>query len=75
VKEAVFKAYYPATSAFLDFHEVSVELDERNRSFKATLVAGEKPSLADSRCFFGRVGRAEGHLIAVVTIARKTHSA
>ena len=74
VKEAVFKAYYPATSAFLDFHEVSVELDKRSRSFKATLVAAEKPSLADSRCFLGRVGRVEGHLIAVVTIARNSLS-
>ena len=71
VKEAVFKAYYPATSAFLDFHEVSVELDERNRSFKATLVAAEKPRLADSRCFQGRVGRVQGHLIAVVAVARQ----
>jgi 4'-phosphopantetheinyl transferase EntD len=75
VKEAVFKAYYPATSAFLDFHEVSVELDERNRSFTATLVAAEKPSLADSRCFQGRVGRVQGHLIAVVAVARQAPAA
>jgi enterobactin synthetase component D / holo-[acyl-carrier protein] synthase len=74
VKEAVFKAYYPATNAFLDFHEVSVELDEHSRSFKATLVAAEKPELADSRCFVGRVDRVDEHLIAVVAIARKAVS-
>jgi 4'-phosphopantetheinyl transferase EntD len=74
VKEAVFKAYYPATSAFLDFHEVSVELDERSYAFKATLVRDDKPALAHGRCFLGRVGRVEGHLVAVVAIARNTLS-
>lgn len=74
MKEAVFKAYYPATNAFLDFHEVSVELDERSRSFRATLVAADKPELADSRCFLGCVGRVEGHLVAVVAIAQKAPS-
>jgi 4'-phosphopantetheinyl transferase EntD len=74
VKEAVFKAYYPATSAFLDFHEVSVELDERSYAFKATLVGDDKPALAHGRCFLGRVGRVEGHLVAVVAIARNTLS-
>jgi 4'-phosphopantetheinyl transferase EntD len=74
VKEAVFKAYYPATGAFLDFHEVSVELDERSYAFKATLVGDDKPALAHGRCFLGRVGRVEGHLVAVVAIARNTLS-
>jgi 4'-phosphopantetheinyl transferase EntD len=74
VKEAVFKAYYPATGAFLDFHEVSVELDERSHAFTATLVSDDKPALAHSRCFLGRVGRVEGHLVAVIAIARNTLS-
>jgi 4'-phosphopantetheinyl transferase EntD len=74
VKEALFKAYYPATSAFLDFHEVSVELDERCQAFTATLVSDDKPALAHSRCFAGRVGRVEGHLVAVVAIARNRFS-
>jgi 4'-phosphopantetheinyl transferase EntD len=69
VKEAVFKAYYPATGAFLDFHDVSVDLDERSQAFAATIVGGDKPTLANSRCFLGRISRIEGHLVAAVAIA------
>lgn len=68
-KEALFKAYYPATRAFLDFHDVSVVLDERRGSFQARLTAPDKPELAGSRSFVGHLGRTEGHVIAVVAIA------
>lgn len=69
-KEAMFKAYYPTTNVFLDFCDVLVEFDEWCASFRATLVAGHAPELAGRRCFDGRAGRIDSHLVAAVTIAR-----
>jgi 4'-phosphopantetheinyl transferase EntD len=68
-KEAVFKAYYPATRAFLEFHDVAVAFDAAAQSFEARLVA-DKPAAAGMRRFSGRFGRVDGHLVAVVAIVR-----
>jgi 4'-phosphopantetheinyl transferase EntD len=69
-KEAVFKAYYPATSTFLDFPDVLVEFDPSCQRFRARLTADHAPGLAGRRCFEGRIGWAEAHVVAVVAIAR-----
>jgi 4'-phosphopantetheinyl transferase EntD len=68
-KEAVFKAYYPATRTFLEFHDVAVAFDAPAQSFEARLV-GDKPAVAGLRRFSGRFGRVDGHIVAVVVIAR-----
>lgn len=70
-KEAVFKAYYPMTRAFLDFQDVAVVLDEYASSFRAELIAPGKPVLAGEYSFLGRIGRAEGHLLAAVAVTAK----
>jgi 4'-phosphopantetheinyl transferase EntD len=68
-KEAVFKAYYPATRAFLEFHDVAVVFDAEAGSFEARLV-GDKPPAAGARRFRGRFGCVDGHIVAVVAIVR-----
>lgn len=67
-KEAVFKAYYPATRAFLEFQDVRIDLDDQAKSFAATLMNSDIPSVAGLRCFEGRFGVAEAHAVAVVVI-------
>jgi 4'-phosphopantetheinyl transferase EntD len=74
-KEAVFKAYYPAARVFLDFHDAAVVFDEHARSFRVKLIAPRKPALAGGYSFLGRLGEAEGHLVAVVTVAANADGA
>jgi 4'-phosphopantetheinyl transferase EntD len=69
IKEAVFKAYFPRTQAFLDFQNVSVRVDRLNRSFRAILVDGSKPPLAGIREFNGRFAHGCGYLAAFVSVA------
>ena len=69
-KEAVFKAYYPLTGIFLDFHDVVIEVDSANTSFEATLIDHEKRHVSANRPLVGRFGALDAHIVAVVTIAR-----
>jgi 4'-phosphopantetheinyl transferase EntD len=70
IKEAVFKAYYPESGAFLEFADVSVTLDPARRSFVAALVRPELPRLAGRAAFAGGFRCVDGHIIAAVAIAR-----
>jgi 4'-phosphopantetheinyl transferase EntD len=68
IKEAFFKAYFPATGAFLEFEDVSVTIDMHDQSFHAKLVEPSKPSLAGRRVLKGRFGQSCGHLVAIVAM-------
>jgi 4'-phosphopantetheinyl transferase EntD len=68
IKEAVFKAYFPATGAFLEFQDVSATIDMHDQSFHAELVEPSKPSLAGRRAFRGCFGHSCGHLVAIVAM-------
>jgi 4'-phosphopantetheinyl transferase EntD len=67
-KEAFFKAYFPETRAFLDFHDVHVELEEECGTFVATLVGVDKPPLAGRRIFSGHCASVAEHIIAVLWV-------
>ena len=67
-KEAFFKAYFPETREFLDFHDVHVELNEERGTFVASLVSANKPPLAGRRSFAGRFVSLAEHLIAALWI-------
>lgn len=69
IKEAVFKAYYPEGGAFLEFSDISVEVDPVRLSFVAALARPELPRLSGRALFAGRFGFAESHVAAAVAIA------
>jgi 4'-phosphopantetheinyl transferase EntD len=69
-KEAVFKAYYPITGIFLDFHDIVVEVDAAKTSFEAVLIGREKQHTPANCPLVGRFGAVDAHIVAVVTIAR-----
>ena len=69
-KEAVYKAYFPRTRAFLEFRDLRLEVDWSSASFAAALVADEKPSLAGRRHFEGRFARIGAHLATAVWVLR-----
>jgi len=70
IKEAVFKAYYPGVRRYLEFEDLSIELDSVRRSFRAELVQTDAPPLAGNRSFTGPFRLCDGHLIATVAIPR-----
>jgi enterobactin synthetase component D / holo-[acyl-carrier protein] synthase len=70
IKEAVFKAYYPGTAAFLEFDDLSVIINAAAQSFRARIVRKNIPALGGYRCFDGGFRFAEGHLAAAVFIPR-----
>ena len=69
-KEAFFKAYYPATRAFLEFHDVRVEIDPKHGIFEARLMDPNKPALGEARAFVGRFECFGSHLAAALWIKR-----
>jgi 4'-phosphopantetheinyl transferase EntD len=52
-KEAVYKAYFPATELVLDFHDVRLDVDWARGSFVANLVSPDKPGLGGRRSWDG----------------------
>jgi len=52
-KEAVYKAYAPATGEFLEFHDVMVRTNDENGVFEAEIVNLEKPMSFGSRTING----------------------
>jgi 4'-phosphopantetheinyl transferase EntD len=68
IKEAVYKAYYPGAGFFLEFSDLSVQIDAAQQRFRAELVRGEAPALAGHRCFAGGFGCWQNHLIATVVV-------
>jgi 4'-phosphopantetheinyl transferase EntD len=67
IKESVYKAYFPLAETFLDFSDVTVELDPDEDAFVAHLTSEEPPSAAGARTFRGRFVRAAG-IVASWTI-------
>jgi 4'-phosphopantetheinyl transferase EntD len=68
IKEAVYKLYRPLIDTFLEFHDLSVSLDESAAAFRATLVNPRRPSLAGHRTITGNFAKAEGLFIALASL-------
>ena len=69
-KEAVFKAYFPATLAFLEFTDVELDVDWTRGVFAASLMSGDKPAAAGHRRFQGRFARVGNYVATAVWISR-----
>ena len=67
-KESVYKAYYPLSRTFLDFHDVDVVLDPDAGTFAATLVRHGAPTVAGARTFRGRYAFAGAHVFTAVVL-------
>jgi 4'-phosphopantetheinyl transferase EntD len=68
IKEAVYKAYYPGAGFFLEFSDLSVQIDAAQQRFRAELVRSEAPALAGNRSFLGGFRPCQGHLAATVVV-------
>jgi 4'-phosphopantetheinyl transferase EntD len=66
-KESFYKAYFPITRTFLEFHDVRVELDPDAGQFEAQLVSIDKPTIMGRRSFVGH-SRIAGQFVAAVWI-------
>jgi 4'-phosphopantetheinyl transferase EntD len=68
-KEATFKAWYPLTARMLSYHDISVSLDARMRTFTARLV--DPGAAGDSNvldALHGRFSWARGHVFTVAWV-------
>ena len=70
IKEAFYKAYYPATLQFLDFPDARVSLGAEAGTFAVALTDPAHPGVAGRREIAGRWGHAQGHLLAVAALRR-----
>jgi 4'-phosphopantetheinyl transferase EntD len=68
-KEAVFKAYNPATGAFLEFGDVTVRLDLVRRAFRAELSNPRLPGLFGKRRIYGKITFVGGYVLALASIS------
>jgi 4'-phosphopantetheinyl transferase EntD len=68
IKESVYKLYRPLCDAFLEFHDLSVSLDESTAAFQATLVNPQRPALAGNRTITGNSAKAESLFIALASL-------
>jgi 4'-phosphopantetheinyl transferase EntD len=69
IKEAVFKAYWPATGKFLDFHDVFIGFGASLSHFEARLISDDAPDLRGHRTFYGRHGEVLGVVYSIVLIS------
>jgi 4'-phosphopantetheinyl transferase EntD len=69
-KEAVYKAYFPSTAAWLDFHDLRLEVQWSRRSFTATLLSPDKPALGGRRSWHGHFLLAGRSLATAVFVPR-----
>ena len=67
-KESVYKAYYPLTRTFLDFHDVDLVVDPDAGAFTATLVRRDVPAAAGTRTFHGRYAFGGEHIYTAVAL-------
>src|SRR5262249_35720043 len=67
VKEAIYKLYWPLAKTFLDFHEVSVTLDESKGRFRAAIIASKQIGVFDHGPLSGSFARSEGLIIALAS--------
>jgi len=68
VKEAAYKLYRPLSDSFLEFHDLSVSLDESAGAFRAELVNPQRPALTVARTITGVFAKAEGLFIALASL-------
>lgn len=69
IKESVFKAYFPQTRSFLQFHDTEVTLDPQHRAFRARII-GSRPPLGGSREVYGRYEFAGGRILSCAWAVR-----
>lgn len=69
IKEAVYKLYRPLCDTFLEFHDLSVSVDESAATFRAALVNPQRPALAGDRTITGNFAKAEGLFIALASLS------
>lgn len=68
IKESIYKAYHPATHAYLDFLDVIVRIDTGQRTFDANIRHPVRPETGVYRNFSGSWGQAESIFFAVTAI-------
>ena len=68
-KEAFFKAYFPQSRTFLDFHDVKIALHPRRAEYAAELVNRDVPSLFGRRYVVGRYAIRNGLIYTAVSTA------
>jgi 4'-phosphopantetheinyl transferase EntD len=68
-KEAFYKLYFPLAETFIDFQEVEIVVDPVAFTFQARLIAARLPSFAGRRQVWGRLGRVEETIFAIVSLA------
>jgi len=69
-KESVYKAWFPLTGRWLGFEDASLELEPRERSFVARLLApGPTLGGVELRSFAGRWSVGEGTLFTAIAVA------
>jgi 4'-phosphopantetheinyl transferase EntD len=66
IKESIFKAYFPATTKFLDFKDVFVKVYWQSNVFKGDIIAAKQPDIFGTR---GVSGRVDSQLDVVFAVA------
>jgi 4'-phosphopantetheinyl transferase EntD len=69
-KEAVFKAWFPLTTTWLDFHDVTLAIDARARTFAASVAPEVRHDDAPAR-FSGRFAVTSGLVLTSVCVRRR----
>lgn len=67
-KEAVYKCYYPLTLAWLDFHDVQIDLDLDTGTFVAQLTRPSAPDLLGSREIDGKFASTDRFVFTAVYV-------
>lgn len=76
IKEAIYKAWYPLTRSWLDFHDVVVQLEPELGRFEAEILRAAPASCVQAlRRVEGRFCLDGGHALATVAIARESVAA
>jgi 4'-phosphopantetheinyl transferase EntD len=68
-KEAFYKAYFPIARTFLDFADVTLDVDWPSGAFEASLVSDAAPDIAGQRRFSGRFAQIGPFVVTAVWIA------
>ena len=64
IKEAVYKAFYPAVGEFLDFHDVDVKINTNFKSFYAEVHRVDLQDRGFPVRFAGALTTVSGHIVA-----------
>lgn len=68
IKEAIYKLYRPLSGAFLEFHDLTVSLDDTAGTFRAELVNSERPAMGGARAVNGVFAKAQGLVVALASL-------